>query len=120
MRQPPIRSFEEWQRSLQNFDWLRDDVPGATDFDMVIHASNEGRDNFLVFEFKKAGQRLPRGQSIVLRALQNAGWTVVVCYGPDKDGQFLLSWDWQGFVSKEELGSKVKEWWDENKARKAA
>lgn len=121
MRQEPIRSYEAWLESFQNFSWLSDNVPGATDFDMVLHARNGRGDNrFLVFEFKAAGKRLPKGQQLLLSALQEEGWVVVVVWGPQRDGTYLLGYDWQGRVTKEELSARVDEWWSQNKKKRAA
>ncbi len=116
MRQDPIRSYEEWQQSLKNFEWLSNEIPGATDIDMVLHAANPGGDDrFLVIETKKPGQPLPTGQRILLQGLHRQGWTVVLIHGPDDNDEFVLSWDWAGKVDKEALSTMVREWWRANK-----
>lgn len=103
--------------SLQNYTWLRDEVPGATDIDFIVHASHPQGDRFLVMEFKRPGQPVPRGQTILLEGLKKLGWTVVVVWGPDKDNEYVCGWDWQGKYSREALGQVVKLWWDGAKRR---
>jgi len=107
------KNYENWKKSLQNFAWLVDVVPGATDMDCVVHASTKQGDHFLVMEFKQPGERLPMGQRILLNAIQKQkGWTVVVVWGPDKQGLYVLSYDWHGKVDRDSLTSLVKNWWD--------
>lgn len=64
-----LRSFDEWQRSLRNFEWLGDSLPGAMDVDCLI----ERRGNFLVIEGKPyvpgSGITVSLGQHIALDAL---------------------------------------------------
>ena len=64
-----MRSFEDWSKSLRNFEWLADSVPGATDLDVFI----ERRGSFLVIETKNysvgSGVRVPFGQYLALKAL---------------------------------------------------
>ena len=106
-------NFERWQASLRNYvGWLSDVVPGATDGDCIIHASTRPGDRFLFFEFKSAHERLKQGQRILLDALaKQPGWTVVVVYGPDSDGKYLLTYGWHGLVTKDELTDRVGSWW---------
>ena len=115
-----LRSFEEWERSLQNFDWLDGFVPGATDVDFLLHASVKGADDrYLLLEFKSPGAPLPMGQRILLTSLKKQGWTVVVIWGPDANDEFVLGWSWKGKVTREQLAARVEKWWKGAK-RKAA
>lgn len=64
-----MRDFDAWSRSLKNFEWLSEAVPGATDLDVFI----ERRGHFLVLETKHysvgSGVRVPFGQYLALKAL---------------------------------------------------
>lgn len=64
-----MRDFDAWERSLKNFEWLSDSVPGATDLDVFI----ERKKQFLVIETKHysvgSGVRVPFGQYLALKAL---------------------------------------------------
>lgn len=64
-----MRDFDAWQKSLKDFSWLKDHVPGATDLDVFI----ERRGKFLVIETKAyspgSGVRVPFGQYLALKAL---------------------------------------------------
>lgn len=117
-----MRDFESWQRSLQDFSWLKSAVPGATDIDTCIHCTSKGEDHFLWFEYKKPGERLSLGQKILLDALERLpNSTVVLAYGPydTEDGDvFKLSRGWKGTVDKEAFGSMVYEWWSARRPKK--
>jgi hypothetical protein len=66
--QQEMRSYDAWAKSLQNFEWLSESVPGATDLDIFI----ERRGSFLVIETKAwqdNGIRVPFGQYLALKAL---------------------------------------------------
>ena len=83
-----MRDFNAWERSLKNFDWLKDSVPGATDLDVFI----ERRGHFLVMETKAyipgVGVKVPFGQYLALKALaaldQFDVWLVGETDDPDK------------------------------------
>lgn len=124
-----LRNYDEWEASLRNFDFLEGVVPGGMDVDWLGTSAEEGQtitqppllvhkgrgqDRFLLIENKRAGERLTKGQYIALAALQKLPeFTVIVAYGPDSAGRFLLSWDRKGFYTKEEFAALVREWWDE-------
>jgi len=64
-----MRSFDAWEKSLKNFEWLSEAVPGATDIDVFI----ERKGRFLILETKSyqagSGIRVPFGQYLALKAL---------------------------------------------------
>ncbi len=83
-----MRSFDAWSKSLRNFEWLSESVPGATDLDVFI----ERKGRFLVLETKTyspgSGVRVPFGQYLALRALATLEpfdvWLVGETEDPDK------------------------------------
>lgn len=62
-----MRSWEEFERSMRNYTWLGDAVPGAMDVDFLI----ERRGQFLVLEFKPwaNGVSMGFGQNLALERL---------------------------------------------------
>lgn len=76
-----MRDFDAWSKSLRNFEWLSDVVPGATDLDVFI----ERRGQFLVLETKTysigSGVRVPFGQYLALKALADLDQFTVLLVG---------------------------------------
>lgn len=67
-------------------------------------------------EFKAAGQRMSMGQRIALQAMRKLPNTdVMVVYGPDKNGLYLVTWYFDGKLDDSGLKSIVKHWWDTKK-----
>lgn len=62
-----MRSWEAFEKSLRNYEWLKDAVPGAMDLDFLI----ERRGRFLVLEMKPwiKGVNVGFGQHLALEAL---------------------------------------------------
>src|ERR1044071_4183401 len=110
-------NFERWQKSLQDFAYLAEAVPGASDIDCLVHAEsvNEDgqlRDSFLVIEAKAVSENIPIGQRRLFAGLKRAGFTVVSAYGPDKNGLFNMGFDWKAKgVTKDELAARIGAWW---------
>lgn len=89
----------------------------ASDVDMLVHASTSSGDRFLVLEFKQAGQPLPMGQKIMLGALaKRPEFTVVVAWGPDEQGLYVLGHAWRGKVDETGLATLVENWWESAKS----
>lgn len=79
-----MRNFEEWQRTLRNFEgWLDGAVPGAMDVDFFC----ERNGNFLVIESKpwRKGVVVPYGQHKALYALSKVEKFRVYLAGEDGD-----------------------------------
>lgn len=127
-----MRDFDAWKRSLKNFEWLADAVPGATDIDVFI----ERRGRFLCMETKAyvpgVGVRVPFGQYLALKALADLEPFDVWLVGETNDEDKFYWLDlgsrvptkvrtapvWfkaRQFtrVSKSALGEMAKEWFDE-------
>lgn len=118
-----MRDFEAWQASLQDYIWLRESVPGASDLDCILNASTKDKESFLVFEFKRAGSPVPLGQRILLDGLASSkpkDFTVVTVHGPDDGGEYFLSGGWQGVVDKDCLAKMAKSWFLRAKGKKVA
>lgn len=117
-----LRSYEEFAASLQNFEWVKDALPGASDLDFISNASTREKESFLVLEFKRKGTPVPLGQRILLDGLASdkpKEFTVVTVHGPDEAGEYFLSGDWQGTVDKVCLSKMCKSWWNKSKGRAA-
>ena len=88
-----LRDFAAWERSLKNFTWLSDAVPGATDLDVFI----ERLGHFLVLETKHyspgSGVRVPFGQYLALKALADLDEFDVFLVGEtdDEDKLYVLN-----------------------------
>lgn len=115
--QEPVRSWEKLEKSLRNYStWLSPKGIQASDLDFIIHASTPNGDKFLVGEFKEPGQKLPMGQRILLNALRRLPqFTVFQAWGPDKEGNYIVSGDWSGKMDRASLASLVQQWWSQNK-----
>lgn len=116
----PALSYDEylrWSKSLRNYEWLEGTCSGGTDLDLCIHRRTTDGDRFLFFEFKAAGERIPRGQYLLLNALRGLpNSTVAAVYGPDRDGMYVLGGDWSGKVDLQGLRDRVSDWWSGSSA----
>ena len=124
-----MRDFDAWEKSLKNFEWLKDAVPGATDLDVFI----ERRGKFLVMETKTyvkgVGVKVPFGQYLALKALAQLDQFDVWLVGEtdDPDTLYILNmastmptmirtspvwFKWRQFTrtTKEGLAILAKEW----------
>lgn len=135
-----MRNFEEWQRSLRNFEWLSDVVPGAMDIDVMV----ERKGHFLIIETKpfmpKVGVYVGYGQHKALYALSKQPNTTVYLIGDDagtaqrlprryllcynampapavirRNGKPHAYWPVEKFIptNTEGLQQIVREWWDD-------
>ena len=79
----PLRSYDQWQASIRNFEWLGDVASGAMDVDVLI----ERKGNFLVIEGKPwvKGVKMPYGQHKALYALSQQPKTRVYLVGESKN-----------------------------------
>ena len=84
-----MRDFEAWEKSIRDFSWLSEAVPGATDIDVFI----ERRGKFLVLETKRyvpgTGINVPFGQYLALQALSDLPEFDVWLVGEPDDGDSL-------------------------------
>lgn len=131
-----MRDFDAWSRSIKNFEWLADAVPGATDLDVFI----ERRGQFLVLETKNysvgSGVRVPFGQYLALLALSKLETFTVYLVGEtdDEDVLYVLNladreptkirtapvwFKSRQFTrtTKEGLAAMCKGWFDESSSR---
>lgn len=80
-----MNDFDAWKKSLKNFEWLSEAVPGATDLDVFI----ERRGRFLVLETKAyvpgVGVKVPFGQYLALKALSDLEEFDVILVGETDD-----------------------------------
>lgn len=126
----PLRSYEDFAKSVRDFGWLSGVVPGAMDVDVLI----ERKGQFLVIEGKpwRNGVLLPYGQHKALYALSKLDNFRVYLVGEDKDDVYVALyngapapaylrqsssslWPAERFVptNKDGLAKLVKVWWDE-------
>ena len=83
-----MRNFEEWQKSLRNYEWMAGVVPGAMDIDVLI----ERKGHFLVLEAKPwtNGVNVGFGQHLALDALSKVENMDVYLVGEGKSDNFYL------------------------------
>lgn len=129
----PLRSYDEFSRSVRNFAWLKGAAPGASDVDLLI----ERHGKFLVLEAKpfEDGVVMPYGQHLALTALAEVpGFTVYLVgedseenarlanYGTQRpkvtfkrpsDGRTMVVWKPRQFrkLTRDELRGLVSAWW---------
>ena len=86
-----MRNYEEWAKSLRNYEWLAGVVPGAMDVDVLI----ERKGHFLVLEAKPwtNGVNVGFGQHLALDALSRLDSFDVYLVGEGKDCLYLLRYD---------------------------
>jgi len=124
-----MRNYEEWAKSLRNYEWLAGVVPGAMDVDVLI----ERKGHFLVLETKPwtNGVNVGFGQHLALDALSRLDEFDVYLVGEGSKGQlYMLRYDGDAPVrngtrpvwfppkrfmrtTKEGLGVFVGEWYKE-------
>lgn len=87
----PLRSYEEWQASVRNFEWLKGAAPGASDIDMLI----ERKGHFLVIEAKtwRKGVVMPYGQHRALYQLSELPNFRVYLIGEDGEDVHVMLYD---------------------------
>jgi len=129
----PLRSYDEWSKSLRCFDsWLGDAAPGAMDVDALI----ERRGKFLFLESKPwqgVGIAMGLGQYLALSALSElegvSVWLVGETGGVEwyvldvkpgaqkirRSGRTHAWWGVESFdrVTVKQLQERVREWWEE-------
>lgn len=86
-----MRNYDEWAKSLRNYEWLAGVVPGAMDIDVLI----ERKGHFLVLEAKpwSNGVNVGFGQHLALEALSRLDSFDVYLVGEGKDVLYLLRYD---------------------------
>lgn len=105
---------------LRDYSWFSAQLPGrvgASDLDAVVDQRSSGR--VLIHEYKPKGVALPLGQRLLLRRFVELGCDVWVIWEDtktdtvqvgdmSKEGEVLFIED----MSKNQLGAKVKTWWN--------
>lgn len=108
----PLRSYDEWQRSVRNFEaWLKDSgVPGAMDVDALI----ERHGRFLVFEGKpwSNGVNIGYGQHLALRSLCAMDEFTVYLLGEKGDGKlWIMPYSEKAEPVITRKGGRMQCWW---------
>lgn len=84
-----MRDYDAWTKSIKDFRWLAEAVPGATDLDVFI----ERKGKFLVLETKRYvegnGVNVPFGQYLALQALSDLPEFDVWLVGEPDEGDAL-------------------------------
>lgn len=131
-----LRSYSKWSKTVRNFAWLKDTVPGATDIDMLIERGGK----FLIIEGKpwlsKGGVLVPYGQHRALYQLSQQPNTTVLLLGEGSGDTLHVSnyataakprykpetrtmvWDRTQFKesTKDEVREWIAEWWQNAKS----
>lgn len=131
-----LRNFDNWSKSLQNFDWLKDVTSGASDVDVFM----ERHGRFIFIEGKEwqgsYGLEFGYGQHRALYALskqpkttvylvgETAGDDIYVAdYSQSPKPQYIRSrrtvwWKAETFqlVSKDDFTATIREWWEDRAA----
>jgi len=107
-----LRNFDEWERSLRNFDWLGDAVPGGMDLDFMV----ERKGNFLVIEGKpwwsgSGGVSVPYGQHLALYRLSRQENFRVYLVGEEGDLLHLLHYNDAPKPQVRRRAGKPEAWW---------
>lgn len=105
----PLRSYEEWRKSVRNFEWLQDAAPGAMDVDFLLERGG----HFLVVEAKPwmKGVSVPYGQHKALLALSRQAETRVYLAGEDGDVLHLACYNTSPAPFIRKVGRKCDAWW---------
>ena len=131
-----LRNFDNWSKSLQNFDWLKQATTGATDIDVFI----ERHGRFIFIEGKEwrkdYGLEVPYGQHKALYTLSKQPNTTVYLVGETPAATIYVAnvalspkpeyirsrrtvwWRAQTFqpVSKDDFTATIREWWEDKAA----
>lgn len=134
MPQQSMRSFEQWESSVRNFEWVQGAIPGATDLDMLV----ERNGNFLILESKTmegSGVNVPFGQYLALNALAKVPKFQVMLVGEGPKGGWFRYWlspdsgirngtrpvwfpkDWFTRIGKDDLREELRAWWNQMASR---
>jgi len=131
VNQPPLRTcplcgsaYDAEKLGLRDYSWLTDTIPGASDVDFVVEQQSTGR--LLAAEFKSEGERLPKGQRLLLKTLVRKGCDVWVCWqlhngriqryvmnGTGNFGSMVV-------LTRQQFSKQVHAWWAEGLAQEAA
>jgi len=127
----PLRNYNNWRKSIRNFEWLQETVSGAMDIDMLV----ERNGHFLIVEGKPwhfdGGVVVPWGQHRALMQLSMQPNTVVFLVGEAEDEVYILNYAeagkpryWRGSSSaywpeerfdrttKGAIRKMIQDWWE--------